>query len=103
MAKHLRYSEEFKEKAVAMFLQSNLSAAQVAKNLGVHSHTLCNWIKQYKNCSALSIETVTDKAFSFRRRSQSNNANIEQITANISEIQERLNTIKGLIMELYKN
>lgn len=38
------YSDEFKADAVHLVLQEGLSAASVAKDLGIHANTLLNWV-----------------------------------------------------------
>ena len=45
----LKYSQEFKLKAVEYYLKGNKSMREVAKELGIPSHTpLKEWIKRYE-------------------------------------------------------
>lgn len=41
------YSEEFRIDAVRLAQSGDVSAAQVARELGVNHHTLYNWIEKY--------------------------------------------------------
>jgi transposase len=43
----MSYSKEFKEEAVKRALSSR-SQRQVARELGIHSHTLNRWVNEYK-------------------------------------------------------
>lgn len=51
MAKQIRYSDEFRKNSVKTYLSGNLSAVQLSQKLGVHRHTLCRWIKLYRQNS----------------------------------------------------
>lgn len=59
MAKQIRYTLEYKMKTVQLYLQSDLSATQLALNLGIHPHTVRHWIQDY-NDGKLKIETPFD-------------------------------------------
>ena len=43
------YTREFKEDAVRLAARGDKSAAQVARDLGVHYNVLLTWIKQFTN------------------------------------------------------
>lgn len=47
MGKSIRYTSEFKKQTVLKYLQGDLSANQLALNLGIHPHTVRQWIKDY--------------------------------------------------------
>lgn len=49
MGKPIRYTSEFKKQTVQKYLQGDLSANQLALNLGIHPHTVRQWIKDYHN------------------------------------------------------
>lgn len=51
MGKSIRYSEEFKKKTVQIYLKGNISATELARNLGVHPDTVYNWIRESNNGS----------------------------------------------------
>lgn len=45
--KGLGYDESFKQETVKYILENNKSVAQVARETGVNTNTLHNWIKKY--------------------------------------------------------
>lgn len=42
------YTREFKEDAVRLVTDKEMSVAQVAVDLGIHENTIYKWIRQYK-------------------------------------------------------
>lgn len=46
MAKRPTYTEEFKEQAVRLSQNSDMTSAEVAKELGISTATLANWRRQ---------------------------------------------------------
>ena len=53
--KRRRHSREFKLEAVKLAKESELSVAEVARELGVNPQTLHNWIKQAESESPTSV------------------------------------------------
>lgn len=49
MGKQIRYTREYKVKTVQMYLQGDLSANQLALDLGIHPHTVRHWIQDYND------------------------------------------------------
>ena len=47
-----RFTEEYKEQAVAFVIDGNRSMAEVARNIGVHEMTLGNWVKKARQARA---------------------------------------------------
>jgi transposase len=43
-----RFTEEYKDQAVAFVIEGNRSIADVAKNIGVHEMTLGKWVKKVR-------------------------------------------------------
>ena len=43
-----QYTEEFREEAVRLVLESGVSIPQVARDLGVSAWTLRGWVKKYR-------------------------------------------------------
>ena len=43
------YSEEFKDSAVKLALESSQSTSQIARELGVNKSTLYTWVNNYRN------------------------------------------------------
>ena len=44
-----RYTAEFKEEVVRQVLDNGYGIKGTAERLGVHSHSLRKWVKQYKD------------------------------------------------------
>lgn len=42
-----KYSKEYKQEAVLLVQQSNISISEVARNLGVNDNMLRRWIKEF--------------------------------------------------------
>ncbi len=43
-----KYTKEFRNETVELILNSDKSAMQIAKDLGINNKTIYNWIKVYK-------------------------------------------------------
>ena len=43
-----RFTEEYKDQAVAFVIEGNRSVADVARNIGVHEMTLGKWVKKIR-------------------------------------------------------
>lgn len=80
LAKQIKYTDEFRKKAVNAYLEGNLSAAQLAPQIGVHKHTLCKWIKLY---STDGFETKQTSDF----RQAKAQAYIDAIKKHITELE----------------
>lgn len=50
-----RFTEEYKEQAVAFVIEGNRSVADVARNIGVHEMTLGKWVKKAKDARAAQV------------------------------------------------
>jgi len=44
-----KYSQEYKQEAVQLVQQSDVSLAQVASNLGINANMLARWCKEYSD------------------------------------------------------
>ena len=42
------YSKEFKAEAVKLVLEQGLGRSQVARDLGVHVSSICNWVNKWQ-------------------------------------------------------
>jgi len=74
MAKGKKYSEEFKESAVQLVLNTEDTVKKVAKDLEIGEKTLYVWIRAYKNKynldnsqKSISIETIEEENRRLRR------------------------------------
>ncbi len=52
-----QYSKEFKKEAVDLALNGSISIVQTAKDLGLKTNTLYNWITEFRK--ALNIQSPT--------------------------------------------
>jgi transposase len=50
-----RFTEEYKDQAVAFVIEGNRSIADVARNIGVHEMTLGKWVKRAKDAEREQI------------------------------------------------
>jgi transposase len=50
----IHYTEEFREEAVRLVLESKSTVAQVAEDLGVKTWTLRGWVKKYRESTRAS-------------------------------------------------
>lgn len=46
--KNSKYTKEFRDETIQLILNSEKSAMQIAKDLGINDKTIYNWIKVYK-------------------------------------------------------
>ena len=46
MSNRKRYSTEYKQEAVQLVQQSDISVSEIARNLGINSNMLRRWVKQ---------------------------------------------------------
>lgn len=59
MAKQIKYTNQFRQDAIDMYQKGNDSAAQVARKLGIHEHTMCRWIQLYEKDNTASSQTAS--------------------------------------------
>lgn len=50
-----RFTEEYKDQAVAFVIEGNRSIADVARNIGVHEMTLGKWVKKAKDARVARV------------------------------------------------
>jgi transposase len=48
VATRRRFTQEYKDQAVSLVLDSGRTVAEVAKSIGVHEMTLGNWVRKAK-------------------------------------------------------
>ena len=67
--KNNTYSEEFKQEAVRLALESGKPKSQVARELGIATSILYSWINRYDEAKSqgLSPKELTDKQAELRR------------------------------------
>ena len=55
MATRRHFTQEYKDQAVSLVLDSGRSIAEVAKSIGVHEMTLGKWVKKERDKQASSV------------------------------------------------
>ncbi len=65
MATRRRFTQEYKDQAVSLHLDSGRSIAEVAKSIGVHEMTLGKWVKKAREAGQ-----VLDKDLSETERAE---------------------------------
>ena len=63
-----KYAKEFRDETVQLILNSEKSAMQIGKDLGINDKTIYNWIKVYKKEN--NITTPIDEAKNQSKSSQ---------------------------------
>ena len=43
-----KYTQEFREKTVKYILDRNISATQMAEEIGIDTNTVCRWLRDYR-------------------------------------------------------
>ena len=66
--KNSKYTKEFRHETVQLILNSEKSAMQIGKDLGINDKTIYNWIKVYKKEN--NITTPIDEAKNQSKSSQ---------------------------------
>ena len=89
-----RFTEEYKEQAVAFVIEGNRSIADVARNIGVHEMTLGKWVKKTKDAQAEQVPadaplTEPERAELIRLR-----ADLKEVRAENSELQMQVEFAK---------
>lgn len=56
MGKQIRYTSEFKIQTVQLYLQGDVSATQLAIDLGIHPHTVRHWIRDYNDGKMMAVQ-----------------------------------------------
>lgn len=99
MPKQIKYSDDFIQNAVLTYLKSDMSAAQIARILGVHSNTLCRWIRQYKDDTVVNPHTTAESDSLFKQIHQNDKTNLDLFSKHISEIDKHLHMIQQIIRQ----
>jgi transposase len=89
-----RFTEEYKDQAVAFVVEGNRSIADVARNIGVHEMTLGKWVKKARDARAGQVPpdaslTESERAELVRLRTES-----KQDKATIAELQMQVEFAK---------
>ena len=82
--KYNHYSEAFRREAVRRSDDPNTSAAEVARELGIHPGQIYNWRRQYKRLSEKQFNTVRGvdgRLLQIKNRSNSENSSSSAVRA----------------------
>lgn len=103
MGKQVRYTPEYKMKTVQMYLHGDLSANQLALNLGIHPHTVRHWIGDY-NDGKLKFTTSFDNESSacsnrvaLEQQETSKRPDIGVLFSKISVLEFELKELKAML------
>ena len=60
MATRRHFTQEYKDQAVSLVLDSGRSVAEVAKNIGVHEMTLGKWVKKARESGRVPDKDLSE-------------------------------------------
>lgn len=109
MEKQKRYSSEFKQSTVQHYLQGNLSASHLARELGVHPHTVRHWIHEYHNDEAEGINIVGERntdclaTESEIKAKDSKKSEIRALFFRINELEQEVSELKTILLTYLVN
>lgn len=106
MGKQKRYSSEFKQMAVQNYLQGDLSANEIATDLGVHPHTIRHWIQDYNDGKTKNTKAVCDEnkdcyatlTVTETKTETNNQSEIKAIFFRISSMEKEVEDLKTLLL-----
>lgn len=98
--KFRQYTEDFKENAVQMYINGGFSFRTVAKELGIPSTPLKEWVKKYRDGESLSDQrgktTRTSKSFGRpRTRFESVEKERDYLKAQVEYLKKRFQNLYG--------
>jgi len=79
-----RYTDEFKLEAVKQVTNNNYPIKEVASRLGIHHDSLKEWVRRYKDPKAISDFQI----------SQTTNAEIKRLQAELKRVTEERDILK---------
>lgn len=104
MGKQIRYSSEFKIETVQNYFKGELSATELAKNLGVHPNTVRHWIQDYTKANNADINTVSNVnkvyvvAETKKKTEDSKKSEINSIFLRFSVLEKDVKDLKTILM-----
>lgn len=105
MAKQIRYTLAYKMKTVQLYLQGDLSANQLALNLGIHPHMVRHWIQDY-NDGKLKIEIPIDNKscgvsnkIAQRQKESAKRPDIGIVISKIGVLESDLKELKAILQK----
>ena len=76
MATRRRFTQEYKDQAVSLVLDSGRSIAEVARSIGVHEMTLGKWVKKAKDSGQLPEKDLSENEREELERLRKENATL---------------------------
>lgn len=89
-----RFTEEYKEHAVAFVIEGNRSIADVARNIGVHEMTLGKWVKKTRDLQREQVPPDAELSESERAELIRLRAESKDDKATITELQMQVEFAK---------
>jgi transposase len=74
VATRRRFTQEYKDQAVSLVLDSGRPIAEVAKSIGVHEMTLGKWVKKAKDAGQVLDKDLSETARAELERLRKDNA-----------------------------
>lgn len=87
--KYNHYTEDFRREAVRRADDPNTSAAEVAKELGIHPGQIYNWRRQYKRLSDKQFNSVQGVDYSMNESEE-----VRKLKRQISDLKEENEFLK---------
>lgn len=99
MGKQKRYSPSFKQKTVETYFQGDLSATELAKNLGIHPHTVRHWIQNFNDGKTENTKIISNENKGLLL-SKAKKEMVDNNQDEINEIVSRINTLEKEVENL---
>jgi len=74
VATRRRFTQEYKDQAVSLHLDSGRSIAEVARSIGIHEMTLGKWVKKMKDNGQVQDKDLTETERAELERLRKDNA-----------------------------
>ena len=87
--KYNHYTEDFRREAVRRSEGPDTSAAEVARELGIHPGQIYNWRRQYKRLSDKQFNTVDDVDYSKQESEE-----LRKLKRQVSDLREENEFLK---------
>jgi transposase len=89
-----RFTEEYRDQAVAFVIEGNRSIADVARNIGVHEMTLGKWVKKARDERAEKVPADAPLAESERAELVRLRAELKDVRSENAELQMQVDFAK---------
>ena len=111
MGKAIRYDDSFKKEAVRMYLQGDLSATAIAKQLGINRHNFYKWIKEFNHgivVTPITMDSQAQSTNSLHKQTQKDclakeAQNLQAIYNNVLKLESELLNLKAELNSMQKS